>query len=229
MNNILKVKNVSQNIQGKVILDKITFDVEAGEIIGLLGPNGVGKSTLLRRIANVEQTIGDVYINNKLNDFTKFRTDVMLVTTEINIPRNMSLQAYCKLLTISFEIDFEFVHEYASKLEIDLTKPVSSLSKGLQEICQLIASLATSCNLLLLDEPFSAIDIYKRDIILQMIIDSKLNGKTIIITTHLIDDIETIIDRVLYIHSAALELDLDSEEIQVEATSISAYLKNHYA
>lgn len=228
MKNILEVHNVSQIIQGNIILDDISFNVEDNEIIGLFGPNGVGKSTLLRKIANVEETIGSIYINGVKNDFTKFRRDVMLVTTDIQIPRGLSLNAYCKLLEISFKVDYEFVTQYAEKLSIDLNKSVSSLSKGNKEMAQLIAILASDCNLILLDEPFSAIDIYKRDIILQMIIDSKLNGKTIILTTHLIDDIESILDRVLYIHDAKIEFYLDSEDIQIESDSIATYLKSKY-
>lgn len=228
MNNILEVKAVHHEIRGQVILDNISFNVEAEEIIGLFGPNGVGKSTLLRRIANTEETQGQIAINGIINDFTKFRTDVMLVTTEIEIPWTMSLSAYCQLLTISFKINFDFVREYADKLGIDMSKPVRNLSKGNREMAQLIACLATDCSLLLLDEPFSAIDIYKRDIVLQMIIDSKLNGKTIIITTHLIDEINTIIDKVLYIHDSRIEFYLDSEEIQTEADSISDYLKSKF-
>lgn len=228
MKNILEVKNVSQVIQGRIVLDDISFEVKDNEIIGLFGPNGVGKSTLLRRIANVEETIGSIYIGGVKNNFTKFRHDVLLVTTDIEIPRGISLNSYCKLLEISFNVNFEFVTEYAEKLNIDLNKSVSSLSKGNKEIAQLIACLATDCNLILLDEPFSSIDIYKRDIILQMIIDSKINGKTIILTTHLIDDIGSIIDRVLYIHDTKIEFYLDSEEIQIESDSIADYLKSRY-
>lgn len=228
MNKILEVKNVHHQILDKVILDRISFDVESEEIIGLFGPNGVGKSTLLRRIANLEQTAGSIAINGVINDFTKFRTDVMLVTTEIEIPWTMSLADYCRLLTISFKVDFEFVSEYTNKLGIDLNIPVRNLSKGNKEMAQLIACLATDCKLILLDEPFSAIDIYKRDVVLQMIIDSKLNGKTIIITTHLIDEMDSIIDKVLYIHDSKIEFYLDSEQIQAEAESISEYLKARF-
>lgn len=228
MNKILEVKNVHHQILDKVILDQISFDVESEEIIGLFGPNGVGKSTLLRRIANLEQTAGSIAINGVINDFTKFRTDVMLVTTEIEIPWTMSLADYCQLLTISFKVDFEFVSEYTNKLNIDLNIPVRNLSKGNKEMAQLIACLATDCKLILLDEPFSAIDIYKRDVVLQMIIDSKLNGKTIIITTHLIDEMDSIIDKVLYIHDSKIEFYLDSEQIQAESESISEYLKARF-
>ncbi len=228
MNNILEVKNVNHKIGEKIILDDITFGVEATMIIGLLGPNGVGKSTLLRRIANLEETAGTITINGVVNDFTKFRTDVMLVTTDIEIPWTMTLSNYCKLLTISFEIDWDFVNDYANKLEIDIHKPVRNLSKGNKEMAQLIACLATNCSLILLDEPFSAIDIYKRDVVLQMIIDSKLNGKTIIITTHLIDEISSIIEKVLYIHNTKIEFYVDSEEIQSESDTISDYLKARY-
>lgn len=228
MNNILEVKNVNHKIGEKIILDDITFEVEATMIIGLLGPNGVGKSTLLRRIANLEETAGTIAINGVVNDFTKFRTDVMLVTTDIEIPWTMTLSNYCKLLTISFEIDWDFVNDYANKLEIDIHKPVRNLSKGNKEMAQLIACLATNCSLILLDEPFSAIDIYKRDVVLQMIIDSKLNGKTVIITTHLIDEISSIIEKVLYIHNTKIEFYVDSEEIQSESDTISDYLKARY-
>lgn len=228
MNNILKVKNVNHTIKNKVILEDINFTIAKSEIVGLFGPNGVGKSTLLRRIANCEETQGTIIINGIANDFTKFRTDVLLITSDIEIPPLMTLLDYCKLLSVSFEIDFDFVNCYATKLGISATDNISNLSKGNKEMAQLIASLATNCQLLLLDEPFSAIDIYKRDIILQMIIESKLNGKTIIITTHLIDDIAEIIDKVLYIHDSKIEFYLDTEDIQEQTESIAEYLKSRF-
>ncbi len=228
MKNLLQVQNVYQQIRGKVILDKISFDVENEEIVGLFGPNGAGKSTLLRKIANTEQMIGTVIIDGIANDFTKFRTDVMLVTGDIEIPRLMSIRSYCKLLTTNFNVNNDFVQEYCEKLEIDIDARVGSLSKGNKEMAQLIACLATDCKLILLDEPFSAIDIYKRDIILEMIIDSKLNGKTIIITTHLIDEISPVLDKVAYIHDTKLEFYLDSEEIQEQSDSVASYLKERF-
>lgn len=228
MKNLLQVQDVYQQIRGRVILDKISFDVESEEIVGLFGPNGAGKSTLLRKIANTEQMIGNVVINGIPNDFTKFRTDVILVTGDIEIPRLMTLRNYCKLLSTSFEIDNKFVEEYCQKLEIDIDARVGSLSKGNKEMAQLIACLATNCKLVLLDEPFSAIDIYKRDVILEMIIDSKLSGKTIIITTHLIDEISPILDKVAYIHDTKLEFYLDSEEIQEQSDSVASYLKERF-
>ncbi|WOO87989.1 ATP-binding cassette domain-containing protein [Mollicutes bacterium LVI A0039] len=228
MKNILEVKAVNQKIQDDIILDKITFNVEDNSIIGLFGPNGVGKSTLLRKIANCEITDGDIYINGIANDFTKFRTDVMLVTSDIDIPRSLTLNQYCSLLELSFDVDKAFVKEYAQKLDINLNKRISTFSKGNREMAQLIACFATHSNLILLDEPLSAIDIYKRDTVLEMIIDSKLNGKTIIITTHLIDDIADILDRVIYIHDTKIDFDLDIEAIQIESSSIADYLKNHF-
>lgn len=224
----LEVRNVSQIIRGKVILQDITFDVEDSSIIGLLGPNGAGKSTLLRKIANGEETTGDIFINGIKNDFTKFRKDVLLVTSDIVIPNLLSLHDYCKLLEISFDIDYEFIEEYCQKLEIDKHAKVRSLSKGNKEMAQLIATLATNCNLILLDEPFTAIDIYKRDTVLQMIIDRKMDGKTIVITTHLVDDLGSIIDQVIYIHDTQIDFILDSEQIEAQADSISDYLKSKY-
>lgn len=224
----LEVRNVSQIIRGKVVLQDITFNVENSSIIGLLGPNGVGKSTLLRQISNGEETTGDIYINGVKNDFTKFRKDVLLVTSDITIPNLLSLYDYCKLLEISFDVDYDFVEEYCEKLEINKHAKVMNLSKGNKEMAQLIATLATSCNLILLDEPFTAIDIYKRDTVLQMIIDRKIEGKTIIITTHLVDDLGSIIDQVIYIHDTQIEFIMDSEQIEEEADSISTYLKNKY-
>ncbi len=228
MNYSLEVKNVNHKIGNKVILEDITFDVEANTIIGLLGPNGVGKSTLLRRIANTEETSGTIAINGIANDFTKFRTDVLLVTNKIDVPMFLSLYDYCKLLEISFTIDYDFVDRYCQRLGVDKHKSIHTLSTGTKEITQLIACLATSASLILLDEPLSAIDIYKRDIILEMIIDSKLNGKTIILTTHLIDDISSILDKVLYIHDSKIEFYLDCEEIEESSDTLSSYLKANY-
>lgn len=224
----LEVKNVYHQIREDVILDNITFDVMEGEIVGLFGPNGVGKSTLLRKIANHEQAIGQIAIGGIINDFTKFRTDVMLITSDTEIPKFMSLAKYCKLLELSFEIDYDFVNTYAQKLGLDVNKRIATLSKGNKELAQLIAALATDCKLLLLDEPFSAIDIYKRDTILEMLIDSKLSGKTLIIATHLIDDITNVLDKVAYIHNSKLEFYLETDEILEQSESITIYLKDNF-
>lgn len=225
MNNILKIQNLNHSINGINILKDVNLDIGAEQIIGLFGANGAGKSTMLRKISNIEASDGDIYINTIKNDFLEFRTDVCLVTSTIEIPKHMSLQAYCELLQISFNVDTDFANMYANKLGIKRYTAVSSLSKGDQEMLQLIAWLATDCELLLLDEPLSSIDIFKRDTVLEMLIESKLRGKTIIITTHLIDDVEAILDEVVYLREGTIDFVIDCEEIQSEDMSISSYLK----
>lgn len=227
MKNILEVQSINHKIGKNIILEDISFKVETNSIVGLFGPNGAGKSTLLRQIANHEQCNGEVIINGTVNDFTKYRRDVLLVTGDIEIPRFHSLADYCKLLTSSYKVNMDFVTEYSTKLNIDAHKRVSTLSKGNKEIAQLIAALATDAELILLDEPFSAIDIFKRDVILQMIIDCQLDGKTILITTHLINDIEEVIESLIYLDDSHIAFMKDVEEIQTENESISSYLKQY--
>ncbi len=226
---VLKVDKLGSKARNKYVYKDISFELNKGEIVGLLGHNGAGKSTILRNISNMEiPQEGYVKILNQKNDINKFNDSVILIPDEIQLYKNYTIKKQIDLITYNYGYDKEFLDKYLTKVKLKYSDIVGDLSKGNQEILQLIIMLSTNADLYLLDEPFSAIDIFRREVVLKMLIEVSLKEKTIIVTTHLIKEIETILTRVLYLNEGQIIIDKEMEQIQLENESLVQYLKVYF-
>lgn len=228
----VKVNRVEQKKGTDYILDDLSFDIYQGEIVGLFGSNGCGKSTLHKILANREPASrGHVEINGITSDFNEFRSDVVLVTDSVELFTNRSVEFNFELLSAKYRVSRARFSNYLEVLEVDRKTIVNELSKGYQELIQLCIYFAIEVDVYLLDEPFNALDIFKRKFINHLFIDtiSKRPASTIVLTTHLINEVEHLIDRVIYIKDHRVAFDISSEEIQYQAESISAFIQNQYS
>ncbi len=226
---VLNVRKLGSKAKNKYVYKDISFNLNKGEIVGLLGHNGAGKSTILRNISNMEiPQEGYVEILNQKNDINKFNDSVILIPDEIQLYKNFTIKKQIDLITYSYGYDKKFLEKYLKKVNLKESDVVGDLSKGNQEILQLIIMLSTNADLYLLDEPFSALDIFRREIVLKMLIEVSLKEKTIVVTTHLIKEIETILTRVLYLNKGQIIIDKEIEEIQLENESLVEYLKIYF-
>lgn len=222
----LKVSNVSKNYRRKPVLNGISFEVDAGEIIGLLGLNGTGKTTLLKIIAGIKNpksgqvTYGEQDISNvdRLNE-------ILFVPDEIIIPKHLTINEIAAMFAQKNpRFNHQYLQNYLVKLGIDYDDKIRTLSKGNRELAQLGLLMANCPEVLILDEPLAAVDILKRSVILDLLIDLQTEGVTIILSTHLIQDIEAIMSRVLFLNQHEIKLDIETEEIQATAESVQDYL-----
>ncbi|AIY79409.1 ABC transporter ATP-binding protein [Clostridium botulinum] len=219
MNNtpILECKNLVKNYGGKQALKGIDLTINRGRIVGLLGPNGSGKSTLIK-LANslLTPNSGEILINgNKPGVETKkivsylpertYLNDWMKVSDIINLFKD-------------FYKDFnsDKAYDMLKNLNINPNDKLKTMSKGTKEKVQLILVMSREAELYFLDEPIAGVDPAARDYILNTIINNYNENATVIISTHLISDIEQVLDDVVFISYGEIYLTKSVDEIREE-------------
>lgn len=195
---IIELKNLTKSFGRKNAIDNLTLTLPKGKIIGLLGPNGSGKSTLFKLLNGLlEPTAGEISIEG-------MRPSVDTKSIISYLPERTYLNEWMKVYEIvdffaDFYADFQKDKAYSmlDTLSIDPKAPLKTLSKGTKEKVQLILVMSRRAKLYLLDEPIGGVDPAARDIILSTILSNYEEGSTLLISTHLISDIEKIFDEVI--------------------------------
>ncbi|SDI95117.1 ABC transporter ATP-binding protein [Proteiniclasticum ruminis] len=202
---MIELKNLTKSFGKKNAIDNLTLTLPKGKIIGLLGPNGSGKSTLFKLLNGLlEPTEGELTIEG-----TKPSTATKNVISYL--PERTYLNEWMKVYEImdffaDFYEDFQKEKAYSmlEKLSIDPKASLKTLSKGNKEKVQLILVMSRRAKLYLLDEPIGGVDPAARDFILSTILNNYEEGSTLIISTHLISDIEKIFDEVILLKDGQL-------------------------
>ncbi len=198
---ILELKNLSKAYtKGVNVINNLNLDIPQGKIIGLLGPNGCGKSTLIKMVAGLLQpTEGEILVNGiPVSDET-----CSLISY---LPERTYFTASMKVIDIidyfaDFYKDFDRVRalRLLKDLNVDTNARLKKLSKGTKEKVQLVLVMSRQAKLYLLDEPIAGVDPATREYILSTIVSNYNPEATIIITTHLITDVEPILDDFIFI------------------------------
>ena len=212
MNPILECKGLTKRYGGKTALDQITFSLMPGKIIGLLGPNGSGKTTLIKLLNGLlVPTEGQIFIDG-LRPGTETKKFVSY------LPERTYLNSWMKVCDIidffqDFYEDFDKARAYdmLKRLNINPYDRLRTMSKGTKEKVQLILVMSRRARLYCLDEPIAGVDPAARDYILSTIVQNYDENATIIISTHLISDVENILDDVVFIQNGHIRM-VDSVE-----------------
>lgn len=212
---ILECKDLRKRYGSFSALDGLSITVAPGRIVGLLGPNGAGKTTLIK-LANglLTPTSGQLLIDGTApSPRTKALVSYLPERTYLN---NWMTITDAMDLFEDFYADFRRQRAMGmiESLHIDPSKPLSAMSKGTREKVQLILVMSRSAKLYLLDEPIGGVDPAARDYILNTILTNYEPQSTILISTHLISDIEKILDDVIFIQNGKAVLQSSVEEIR---------------
>ena len=216
--NVFVCEKVSKRYGSFQALKQVSFSVGKGKIVGLLGPNGSGKSTLIK-LANglLVPTEGNIKIDGEpVGRRTKSMVSYLPERTYLNTW--MRVEEMVEYFADFYE-DFskEKAYTMLSELHIDRKQRLSQLSKGNREKVQLILVMSRSAKLYMLDEPIGGVDPAARDYILRTIIGNYNPEATVIISTHLISDVENILDEVVFIKEGQLLMQKDVESIRMES------------
>lgn len=212
---LLEIKNLNKSFDNKKILKDINFSITKGKIVGLLGKNGVGKTTLIKLINDLlTPTSGEILVNgNKIGVETKKVISYLPERTYLNKQMKVSE-------VISFFEDFyeDFDSKKAKKLlkdlDLDINQKLTKMSKGMQEKVQLVLVMSRKADLYVLDEPLGGVDPATRDYILDTILSNFDEDSSVIISTHLISDIEKILDEVIFIDKGEIVLQSDADKLR---------------
>lgn len=216
---------------GRVLaLDNVSLQLEPGRIVGLLGPNGSGKSTMIK-LANglLAPSDGEIRIDGE-KPGPETKSIVSYLPERTYLPNWMSVKQALDYFE-DFYKDFrrDRAEEMLASLNIPLKQRIRQMSKGTREKLQLILVMSRAARLYLLDEPIGGVDPAARDYILRTIVSNYEKGATVVICTHLIADIEQILDEVVFINRGHIILHENVEKLKQErGMSVDAVFREEF-
>lgn len=218
MGNLVEITGVRKSYGvDKVVFENLNLQIGEGKIIGLLGPNGSGKTTLIKMLAGLlQQDAGQLHIAGyPVGPESKAVVSYLSERTYFN--ESLKIKSLVNMFK-DFYADFDEnrAYEMMRLLKIDPNMVLKKLSKGNKEKVQLIMVMSRRAKLYLLDEPIAGVDPAARDYILQTIITNYDEHATILLSTHLISDIENILDEVIFIRDGWIICQQDADALRQE-------------
>ena len=217
MSDIVQISGLNKSYGYKQIIKDMNLNLEGGKIIGLLGPNGSGKSTLIKILGGVlKPDSGNVTIDGKqIGIDTKRIVSYLPERTYLN-PSLKVREAISMFADFYEDFRTERAEEMLNRLNINLNDTIKSLSKGTREKVQLVLVMSRDALVYLLDEPMGGVDPAAREYILKTILSNYNENACVIISTHLISDVEKVLDQVLFIQNGNVILNSTVDEIRDE-------------
>ena len=213
----IEISNLTKNFGDLTALDDVTVSLEQGQIVGLLGPNGSGKTTLIKILNGLLQpTSGSVTINGNAPG-VETKKVVAYLPDRNALPDYMTASQLMDIYEDFFE-DFDRLKAEAmvDDLGINRKQTMKNMSKGTKEKLQLCLVMARQAEVYLLDEPIGGVDPATRDYILRTIISNYNENAVVLISTHLISDVESVLDDVVFLKDGRVVLHKAADEIREE-------------
>ena len=224
---VLQCQGLTKNYGALCALDHVDLAIEPGRIVGLLGPNGSGKTTLIK-LANglLQPTFGSILIDGiapspKTHALVSYLPERIALVSWMNVRQLMDFYG-------DFYADFqrEAAERMIAQLQLPLNQSVKQMSKGTREKLQLILTMSRKAKLYLLDEPIGGVDPATRDYILRTIISNYNPEAAVVISTHLIADVENILDEVVFVNRGRVVLQSTVDDIrEKQGISVDAYFR----
>lgn len=217
---LLECKDLNKSFGKKKVLKDINIVIPRGKIIGLLGKNGTGKSTLIKLINDLLiPDSGEVLVNGK-SVGVESKKIIAYLPERTYLDKSMTVEEVIKYFEDFYEnFDSKKAKKLLKKLDLDINQKLSKMSKGMQEKVQLVLVMSRKADLYILDEPLGGVDPATRDYILDTILTNFNEGASVIISTHLISDIERILDEVIFIDKGKIILTGDADELRTKEDS----------
>lgn len=212
---LIEFRNLSKNYGAKQALIDINLKIEKGKIYGLLGPNGSGKTTLIKIINDLLQpSSGEILVKGK-EPGIESKKIISYLPERTYLNMNMKVSELIQFFKDFYQdFDEKKALKLLNKLKINENDKLKNMSKGTKEKVQLVMVMSRKADLYILDEPIGGVDPASRDYILDTILTNFNEGSSIIICTHLIADIEKILDQVIFINQGKIVLNGDADTIR---------------
>lgn len=215
--NLIEIKNLFKDYNGLIALNNINLNIPKGKIIGLLGPNGSGKTTLIKLLNKLIVPSGGEILIDGLRPGMETKKIVSYLPDQTYLNEWMNVDELISFFSDFYE-DFnkEKAYKMLKSLNINPGDKLKKMSKGTKEKVQLILVMSREAKVYLLDEPIGGVDPASRDYILKTIINNYSDDSTVIISTHLISDIENVLDEVIFLKNGSIVLNGNADEIREE-------------
>jgi ABC-2 type transport system ATP-binding protein len=212
---LLEIKNLSKSYGKKKALKDINLTIPRDRIIGLLGKNGTGKSTLIKLINDLlVPTTGEILVNGEKVG-VESKKIISYLPERTYLDKSMTADKVIEYFEDFYEnFDAKKARKLLKDLDLDTSLKLSKMSKGMQEKVQLVLVMSRKADLYILDEPLGGVDPATRDYILDTILTNFDEGASDIISTHLIADVERILDEVIFIDKGKIVLQSDADELR---------------
>ncbi len=213
----IEINHITKQFGNLTALDSVALELEKGQIVGLLGPNGSGKTTLIKILNGLLQpTAGSVTING-MEPGIETKKVVAYLPDRNALPDYMTASQLMDIYQDFFaDFDRQKAEAMVDDLGIDRKQPMKKMSKGTKEKLQLCLVMARQAEVYLLDEPIGGVDPATRDYILRTIISNYNEDAVVIISTHLISDVESVLDDVVFLKEGKVVLHKAADEIREE-------------
>ncbi|KMT22767.1 ABC transporter ATP-binding protein [Clostridium cylindrosporum] len=217
MDCIIQFKDVCKKFGSKEALKGINLEIPKGKIVGLLGPNGSGKSTMIKMINGLLGPDSGVVLINGSSPSIESKKIISYLPERTYLSDWMKLHDLLKFFRDFYDdFDMDKAEDMIRSLDIDINQRLKTMSKGTKEKVQLILVMSRRAKVYILDEPIGGVDPAARAYILKTIIKNYSEDSTLIIATHLISEIESICDEVIFISKGDIILQGDTESIREE-------------
>ncbi len=217
MTNIIEIKGLTKSYLNKKALNNVSLNIEKGKVVGILGPNGSGKTTIIKIITGIlRESKGEVLIDGKKPGvYTK---SIVSYLPDRNFLYNwMDIQEAINFYKDFYEdFDENKAYELLKFMKLDRNMKINALSKGMTEKLNLTLVLSRNAKVYVLDEPIAGVDPVARDQILNAIINNYNEESTMLITTHLVRDMENIFDDVVFLREGEIYLTGNAEALREE-------------
>ena len=213
--NLIEIKNVSKSYGKKEALCDVNINIESGKIYGLLGPNGSGKTTLIKLINDLlKPTKGNIFVKGEKPGINSKKI-ISYLPERTYLSMNLKVSELLNYFKDFYEdFDTNKALGLLKDLNIDPNAKLKTMSKGTKEKVQLILVMSRNADIYILDEPIGGVDPASRDYILRTILSNFKEGSSLIISTHLIADIENILDEVIFINNGKIILNESADSIR---------------
>jgi ABC-2 type transport system ATP-binding protein len=228
---LAEISHVNKSYGGKPVVQDVSFTLEKGEVLGLVGPNGAGKTTTIRMLMDiVKPDSGEISVfGSPLNEQAKNK--IGYLPEERGLYRKMKVSDNLIYLASLKNVPSSIARKRAEKLlsEVDMSphkgKKIGELSRGMGQIIQFLVTIAHDPSLIVLDEPFAGLDPVNRMLLKNIILELKKQGKTVILSTHMMNEVEEMCDRVLMINRGRVVLYGNLSEVKRRFRNNSVFIQ----
>ncbi len=223
---LLKVKDLKKSYGDHQVLNGISYEIPEGKIVGLLGPNGCGKTSMIKSIVGlINDYEGEILIDGE-HPGVHTKEIVAYLPEKNYLPAWMTpKQAINYMADFYKNFNKDKAYEMLRTFNLPEKQKIKTMSKGMQEKMQLLLVMSREAKLYILDEPLGGVDPVARDFIMETIMKNHLANSTILLSTHLIYDIEGILDRVLMVKGGSLAVNTDVKTISEHNMTVEDLFK----
>lgn len=221
-----KVRNLTKYYGKHLVLDDISFDIPSGKIVGLLGPNGCGKTTLMKILVGlINDYSGIVKVNGRnIGISSKAHTAYLPEATYFE-PRMRTIDCIDYFNDFFFDFDREKALDFAKRFGLEKNQRIKTMSKGMQEKLQLLIVMSRKADIYILDEPLGGVDPAARSVILDIIMSNYKENATLMLSTHLVNDLEHSFDHILMLGRGSVLVNTGIDNLRATGKSVEEIFK----